>query len=292
MKFLIIKIWSVLTRPIRRAVCTPSELKRLSAEQGDLGSALTQGIEKAWKGTLDPAEKAWVEKIEALRERLLVSPEPVEIMDFGAGSSRDTRTEEEMLRGTPGMSTIGTICGSVSKRDVWSRLLFQVIRARNPDTCLEMGCSLGLSCSYQAAALLLNEDGGKIVSLEGSEQVAVAAKKNWAELGLDNADVRIGRFADTLESTLKELGTLQYVFIDGHHDHDATLQYFDIIYPYLSPSAVVVFDDIYWTAGMRKAWKTIEADRRVSFSIDLLRVGIAVVNIPSGTNSSYSVALN
>ncbi|HEX7116836.1 MAG TPA: class I SAM-dependent methyltransferase [Steroidobacter sp.] len=53
-----------------------------------------------------------------------------------------------------------------------------------------------------------------------------------------------GRFDDVLPGVLSEMGSVDYVFIDGHHEEEATNRYFELVRPYLSDIAVVVFDDI------------------------------------------------
>ena len=61
--------------------------------------------------------------------------------------------------------------------------------------------------------------------------------------------------------------------------------------PYLSNGAVVVFDDISWSTGMRKAWAEIEEDERVSASIDLHTMGIALVKKNSEPKKKFSIPL-
>ena len=94
-----------------------------------------------------------------------------------------------------------------------------------------MGTCLGISTSFQAAALKLNKI-GKIVTLDGAESSTKLAKKNFQTLGLDNIHVVIGRFRDTLSNVLDKYKTVNYVFIDGHHDEISTLAYFNQIKPF------------------------------------------------------------
>ncbi len=56
------------------------------------------------------------------------------------------------------------------------------------------------------------------------------------------------------------------------------MRYFKQVLPYLSDPAVIVFDDISWSPGMRKAWTEIENDEHVSASIDLNNIGIVVID--------------
>lgn len=80
-----------------------------------------------------------------------------------------------------------------------------------------------------------------------------------------------------MDGVLDEHRSLDYAFIDGHHDEEATLVYFRRIIPSLSDSAVLILDDVAWSEGMRRAWKNIEGDDRVRFSVDMRKIGICVV---------------
>ena len=86
------------------------------------------------------------------------------------------------------------------------------------------------------------------------------------------------RFQDVLDKVLNESRPVDFAFIDGHHDENATMRYFDQLIPFLANQGVVlVFDDISWSPGMKKAWKKIKVDERVKFSVDLRKVGICLM---------------
>jgi predicted O-methyltransferase YrrM len=140
---------------------------------------------------------------------------------------------------------------------------------------LELGTALGISTAYQAAALALNRQ-GRILTLEGAGSLASLARENFGRLGLENIEIVVGPFQDTLQDVLDQNGAIDYVFIDGHHDERATLAYFRQICPHLTEGAILVFDDISWSAGMRRAWNTINRDRCLKACVDLIRVGICI----------------
>jgi hypothetical protein len=64
------------------------------------------------------------------------------------------------------------------------------------------------------------------------------------------------------------------LFIDGNHSYEATMRYFELSKPFLNNESMVVFDDIYWSKGMTRAWEQIKADPQVKVSIDLFFVGL------------------
>jgi predicted O-methyltransferase YrrM len=219
------------------------------------------------------AEKAWIERIEELRRQMNGSPEELEVMDYGAGSGDSKLTEDEMYRGRVIRKTIGQICALTSRTDRTALLLLRLVRELKPRTCMELGTSVGISACYQAAALKLN-GAGKLATLEGADSVASVAIRNFADLGLDNIEVFRGRFQDTLSNVLSVNSPVDYAFIDGHHDEAATVTYFNAFVPALADAAVVVFDDIDWSEGMKRAWDSVKRHRNVRASVDLGSIGI------------------
>ena len=239
-----------------------------------------------------PQEKEWAKRIETLRKLMLLSPEPLTITDYGAGkgavldtgSTSDSRTLHTSIR------TLSDMTRS-SKNPHWARLLFNVIRSLQPRTAIELGSCVGISASYQAAALELNGQGGRLVTLEGAEPLAARSERTLTELGLDKwASVRLGQFADTLPEVLTELTPVDYAFIDGHHTESATLDYMEQILPHTSEEAVLVFDDIDWSPGMKKAWAQIVADPRFALTLDLGTIGFAAVSATSTQRQSLKVS--
>ena len=238
-----------------------------------LGDALRETLQD----DVTPDEKKWIDKIESLREELNSSTTKISIVDYGAGEASLSLTNEEKDRGRVVTRTIGEFSGGASKPYFWSLLLFKLIRKFRPSFCLELGTCLGISASYQAAALKVNGM-GKIVTLEGAESLASLAERHFQSLSLDNVKVVIGRFQDTLDEVLNEYKSIDYAFIDGHHDEKATLAYFEQIIPFLSEGAILVFDDISWSDGMKRAWKTIIADKRVKISVNLRQIGFCIID--------------
>ncbi len=110
-------------------------------------------------------------------------------------------------------------------------------------------------------------------------------------MNLQNASVITGPFHETLKAVLESSKPIDFFFNDGHHDHDAVLAYFNEALPNLSNEAVIVFDDISWSPGMRKAWIEIEADERVTASIDLQTMGIALVGNNLAANEKFRIPL-
>jgi predicted O-methyltransferase YrrM len=105
--------------------------------------------------------------------------------------------------------------------------------------------------------------------------------------------VLAGRFADVLPNLLRRSSEpIGLVFIDGYHDQVATKRYFEMIHPFLARHAMLVFDDIRWSDGMRAAWKEIRSDPRVKYAVDLDQWGICLLEKGVvGPKSSYAIPI-
>ena len=71
---------------------------------------------------------------------------------------------------------------------------------------------------------------------------------------------------------------LDVVFFDANHRSEAVMKYFNQCIEHIHPDSVFIFDDIYWSADMEKAWNEIRKDKRVTATIDLFEIGIVFFN--------------
>jgi predicted O-methyltransferase YrrM len=230
---------------------------------------LAESIRDAFKGSLSEDEKKKIHTIENLRKRLNKSNDVVEISDFGANA--------DSMNGTIVHRSIGEVAVSSSKPYRWSLLLFFIIERFAPKQCLEFGTCLGVSTLYQAAALTLNGSGA-LVTMEGAPNLASLAQKNFSSLAYENITSVVGKFSDILPSVIEKYQPFDYVFVDGHHEGNATYGYFEQLLPSLMNNAIVVFDDIHWSASMKEAWQKIIRHKRVKYFVDLYQVGILIVS--------------
>jgi hypothetical protein len=271
---------------IRKAVLTPHtlpwlltsrrEIDKLRTISDEPSRLLADALGAALDDRLTTRERAWVDSIEALRKRADASKQLIRMEDFGAGSPTANLSAAEMYRGRFIEKTLGAF-SHASKPYLWTSVLFHLVRKFQPETIIELGCCVGISASYQAAAQKLNER-GRLWTLEGASELAAVARGHFAELALDNVTVVPGRFQDTLNGVIAEAAPVDYAFIDGHHDEQATLDYFEQLLPHLAPRALLVFDDVDWSDGMKRAWQKIQADPRVAISIETRTLGLCVID--------------
>ena len=198
------------------------------------------------------------DNIEALRKTLLNDETEIEITDFGAGS----RIHKSNKRKVKDIAKYAL----VSKK--YGRLLNRIVEFYGLSNSLELGTSLGVGAAYLSAS------GSKVTTLEGCEKIAAKAKINLNQLGFSKVDLRVGEFNKSIE----DLGNIQYdlIYIDGNHQEEPTIAYFEKFIEYAHNDTFIIFDDIRWSVGMERAWQKIIASDKINVSIELLRMGIVL----------------
>jgi predicted O-methyltransferase YrrM len=225
---------------------------------------------------LTKQENEAFEKIEKIRFQYLNSDQVVEMMDYGAMDPETKLTKEEMNKGFHRKVMISEVCRKSSLPDKWGKLLFKLIRKTKPEHCLELGTCLGISAAYQLAALRLNEK-GRLTSIEGAVEFVNIVKENFPLEENKNFLPLQGKFTDVLPGVLSKNISFDFVFVDGHHDKNATLQYFELLFPSFQDTSIVIFDDINWSKGMKETWNLLKNDERIKYSLDLHKWGIGII---------------
>jgi predicted O-methyltransferase YrrM len=199
-------------------------------------------------------------KIEAYRRRLLTSHEKIHCRDLGAGATDKGNN----------VKRINAIAKRAVKPAKYGQLLFRLVNYFQPKTILELGTSLGVTTCYLSAA----NSGSHVITMEGCPETAAIAKENWERLGYKNISPQIGDFDELLPETLKNIQVLDFVFLDGNHRKQPTLDYFNKCLEKSHEKSIFVVDDIYWSEEMKEAWEEIKADARVTITIDLFFIGL------------------
>lgn len=276
------------TRRVQARVRSARKLKRLSVSDGPGSAMLARAIEETLRNELGLGEQQWIERIESVRAQLRNDDTRISVTDYGTGGAATGRSDGTMYQGVVQNWPVSQVCNA-SMPPRYALLLFKLVRMFQPGRMLELGTCLGISAAYQAAAGKLNGD-GRLVTMEGAPALASISRSNLEKLDLDNASVVSGRFQDNLERALADLGGVDYVFIDGHHDEIATIDYFETIVPHCTEESVVVLDDISWSEGMRRAWTTISSRSGVGTAVDLGKIGICVLRRNSTAETVFPAA--
>lgn len=213
------------------------------------------------KGPITPE----IEEIESFRKKLSRDQRSLQLKDYGAGSSNKGQSLQ--------VQRLGKLVSKASRKKQSGRILYHLCRLYQAQRCLEFGTHVGISSLYQLKALKESQ----FYSMEGDPQLAAIAKENFTKFDVEVQQF-IGEFSEILDQAflLKDFRP-DYVFIDGNHRYAPTLQYFHQLLPHMPDESILVFDDIYWSAEMKKAWQEIIQHEEVSVSIDLFFLGICFI---------------
>jgi predicted O-methyltransferase YrrM len=118
------------------------------------------------------------------------------------------------------------------------RLLYSLVRATRPATIVEFGMSFGISAIHLASALRDNGS-GRVVTTELSATKVAAAKKNFAETGLD--DLITVLEGDALNTLASLDGPVQFVLLDGWKE--LYLPVIKLLEPRLAAGTLIVADN-------------------------------------------------
>lgn len=211
----------------------------------------------------------WGEKVERLRRQLATDKTTLlHFEDLGAGSANSG--PQQISR------SLAYLAQHSARRYREGELLYRICQYYQPKRCLEFGTNLGISTLYQAGAL---ED-SRFVSMEGAPSLATLAERHLQDFGLDQIEILVGEFSALFEErlSLEALGP-DYVFIDGNHRYQPTVDYFGHLLPHMSEGGIMIFDDINWSEEMQRAWREIISHPAVSISFDGFMMGICFVKM-------------
>jgi predicted O-methyltransferase YrrM len=208
----------------------------------------------------DFSNKSDYNNIEDQRKKLLNDDSEIQVTDLGAGSHLNKNRTKSVKQ----------IAKNALKRPGLAQLIYRLAKDNNPEQILELGTCLGLTTAYLAKAVPTAE----VITIEGCPQTAAVAAQNFKDLQLKNIELKVGNFDTILPSITKSKAKLDFVYIDGNHRKEATLNYFRLCLPKVHENSILIFDDIYWSTGMKEAWEEIKQHPDVRITVDLFWIGL------------------
>jgi len=208
----------------------------------------------------DFTDKSEYKTIEAQRKKLFSDESTITVTDLGAGSHLNKNRTKK----------ISEIAKNALKSPRLAKLIYRLAKDTQPKTAIELGTCLGITTSYLSKACPEAE----IITIEGCPQTAEVAQQNFKDLDLQNIELHVGNFDLILPDIMAKQPSLDFVYIDGNHRKDATLNYFKWCLPKVTENSLLIFDDIYWSQGMKEAWEEIKSHQDVTVTIDLFWIGL------------------
>ena len=208
----------------------------------------------------DFTDKSPYQSIEQQRKKLFSDDSTITVTDLGAGSHLNKNRTKK----------VSQIAKNALKSPRLAKLIYRLAQDIKPKTAIELGTCLGITSSYLATAC----PDAEIITIEGCPQTAEVAKNNFQNLNLNNIELHVGNFDLILPDIIAKQPTLDFVYIDGNHRKDATLNYFKWCLQKVTENSLLIFDDIYWSEGMKEAWAEIKNHPDVTITVDLFWIGL------------------
>ncbi len=192
------------------------------------------------------------------RAALHSDSEKIEVTDFGAGS-RVFKTNNRKV------ADIARHAGITKKRQ---RLLFRLVQYFQPNSIVELGTSLGMATT----AMSLGNPNATVKTVEGCPNTLAKATHYFSKYPLQDIQTYNQSFDSFFNENTSEI--YDFVFIDGNHNKEKTIAYFERLLNHIHNDSVLVFDDIYWNTAMTEAWQEIIKHPKVTVSIDTFQWGL------------------
>lgn len=174
------------------------------------------------------------------------------------GTNKTETTETKISRITKG-SSVGL---------KYSRLLYNISEYFASEETLEFGTSLGVSTAFLSAG------SKKVTTVEGCPNTVAIAKSYHEKFDINNICYINTTIEDYLESDEFKRSSPNIIFIDASHTYNSIITFFYKLLKVINNNSIIIFDDIYWSFEMNKAWKKIISEDSVTQTVDLLRFGI------------------
>lgn len=200
-----------------------------------------------------------------LRKEMINSNREIDKQDYGAGAKK---------HGKHYKVKVSKIAKSSSKSTKTATIIAELAHYLKSTKIVELGTSLG----FTTATIARKNSEAEIITIDGAKSVIDIAIENFHRLKINN----IKAICSDFDTELNKYGafndspysSVDMVLFDGNHQKEATLRYFNYFLQHKHNDTAFVFDDIYWSKGMHKAWKQIKNHPEVTLSIDLYELGI------------------
>lgn len=212
------------------------------------------------------------DRLKKLHSHLAKDENSIEIVDAGAGSKKLGSRRK-----------IKDIYSTSSSKGKYGELLYRICSHYKPKEILELGTSLGVGTTYMA----LGNPNARITTIEACPNTFVKAIENFQNTEISE---KIQSVNTTFTEFLKQEKGEKYdlIFVDGHHDGKALLQYMKDLDKHSDDSTIFILDDIRWSDDMFTAWRELMDSKKYHVCLDLFRYGI-LIKRPQQEHESFMI---
>ncbi|MEO9476320.1 MAG: hypothetical protein ABJG41_12320 [Cyclobacteriaceae bacterium] len=166
----------------------------------------------------------------------------------------------------------GTWAKRVTSSLRFNIFLIKLIDYLQTETVLETGAAAGIN-----AASLSHSTANKIVTMEGSKEIAQLARQTINKFGKQDVDIIEGEITDTFADSLSKYSP-DLIFLDADHRKETIRFYMDEISKAKQAPKCILIHDIYWSRDMKQAWLEVVQTPSFNLTIDLFEVGLVFPN--------------
>jgi predicted O-methyltransferase YrrM len=199
--------------------------------------------------------------------KILESKEILEVENLGAKSKVFERNKR----------AVSTIAEQTSISKKRARLMIRLVDYLSVENALELGTSIGLG-SFSIAG------NGKtsLTTVETCQKTSAFADQLFKSEGLENITTLSSSFSEYLQNfgsrknieQADSINKFDLVFINGHHDGEDTLNYFEFLLAFKHNDSLFIFNDIHLSPSMEKTWEQIKVHEDVKVTIDTFKWGL------------------
>lgn len=204
-------------------------------------------------------EKKDLQLFSNLYKSLQQNKTSITIEDFGVGSKKMNNQRK-----------VAQLLKTSSSKGKFGKLLYQLAKHHQFNNSLELGTSIGIGALHLAKG----NPAGKVLTVEACAATREIALANINTLNCSNIESVKSTFLDFFKNYKGEKFDL--IYIDGHHDGTALLNYMELAEPFSHNETIYLLDDIRWSDSMFNAWNQLKADDRFHVTIDFFRIGMLV----------------
>lgn len=151
----------------------------------------------------------------------------------------------------------------------YCRLYDRIIHYIDATNILELGTSMGITTLY-----LAQKNNAHVTTFEGSPSMINMALTHFEQFDTKNIELVEGNLDSELSNYLLNPAKIDFALMDANHRYEPTLRYFNLLSRRMADKGLIVIDDIYYSAEMKRAWTELSNHQLVYGSVDLFRCGI------------------
>jgi predicted O-methyltransferase YrrM len=204
-------------------------------------------------------EPSWSRDLQEIEQKMRDDSTTLTIADYGAGSKKMGKERK-----------ISDLYKTSSTKGKYGKLLFRLARHFQFQNMLELGTSIGIG----SLQLHHGNPSGNLTTVEACSQTQGFAQGLFHKYAQNQITSNLNTFTNYLR--LYKGDPFDFIYIDGHHDGTALLEYVELLRPHILPSTVFLVDDIRWSEDMLNSWKKLKEYPEFHVSIDFFRMGMLV----------------